>query len=70
LTLIVEPARMTDGSGSRSDGEDVTGDGTAMFAVRMIIIPWVTDPSVTEIGLRIAIWKLNDKIMTSGNSNR
>jgi hypothetical protein len=43
------------GNGTRSGGEQVAGDGTAMLAVRMVMVL-----SETDIGLRIAIWKLND----------
>jgi hypothetical protein len=53
------------GSGNRSDGDEVAGDGTAMFAVRMVTILRSQIPSATQIGLRVAIWKLNDKIMSS-----
>jgi hypothetical protein len=52
------------GSGTWSVREEVAGNGTAIWAVRMAII--LSDP---QIGLRIAIWKLNDKIITSGNTN-
>jgi hypothetical protein len=43
------------GNGRQGDG--VAGGKKAIFAVRM-----GHNPSVTQIGLYVAIWKLNDKI--------
>jgi hypothetical protein len=48
------------GSRTRSDDKGVAGDGTVMSAVRMAIFL-----SGLQIALRIAIWKLNDKMSSS-----
>jgi hypothetical protein len=53
------------GSRTRSDDKGIAGGGTVMSAVRMAIFL-----SGLQIGLRIAILKLNDRIISSRNINR
>src|SRR5215471_18410976 len=58
-------ATLTD-SGSATPSGRAAGDGTAILAVRMEHSIWLV---ALKMDLRVAIWKLNDKIISSGNSN-
>src|SRR5262249_30412892 len=60
-------AAISTGKGNRSACAAPAGDCRAGFAVRMSHVPfWV---SVTHMGLRFVIEKLNDQINASGNPN-
>src|SRR4051794_38253963 len=57
-------AATSTGRGNRNDGFAPADDDKAMFAARMGHVL-----SAPHIGLRVVIWKLNDKIISSGFVN-